>query len=76
MIQQGICNPSDEDVCRRLSTGELTLQCKRVTRGRAETTRLVASRSYRSRKTNIKTNYIFLDDKEYYLNQWAAKISN
>ena len=43
MIQQGIPNPSDEDVSRRLSTSELALHCKRVTRGRAETTTLIAS---------------------------------
>ena len=40
MIQQGINNPSDKDVSRRLSTGELALHSQRVTYGRAETTRL------------------------------------
>ena len=50
MIQQGINNPSDKDVSRRLSTGELALHSKRVIRGRADTTRLIASRSHRSCK--------------------------
>lgn len=43
MIQQCIQNPSEDDVIRRLSTAELALHCKRVTRGTAETTRLISS---------------------------------
>ena len=50
MIQQGINNPSDKDVSRRLCTGELALHSKRVIRGRADTTRLIANRSHRSSK--------------------------
>lgn len=43
MIQQCIYNPSEDDVIRSLSTAEIALHCKRVTRGTAETTRLISS---------------------------------
>lgn len=43
MIQQNIPNPGDDDVMRRLTSSELSLHCKRMTRGTAETSRLIAS---------------------------------
>lgn len=42
MIQQSIQDPSEDSVIRRLSTVELALHCKRVTRGTAETARLIS----------------------------------
>jgi len=38
---QGIRNPSDLDVIERISRKELTLHCRRKTRGVAETTELI-----------------------------------
>lgn len=42
MIQQSNQDTSDDDIIRRLCTAELALHCKRVTRGTAETTRLIS----------------------------------
>jgi len=42
MILQGVGNPSDNDVRRHLTSAELALHCKRVTRGTQETQNLVS----------------------------------
>lgn len=42
MILQGVVNPSEKDLRRNLSSTELALHCKRVTRGTEETQTLIS----------------------------------
>ncbi|XP_062599360.1 uncharacterized protein LOC134260843 [Saccostrea cucullata] len=43
MIQEGIPDPTYDDVFRKLSSSELQQHCRRLTRGTAETSRLISS---------------------------------